>query len=122
MKMTPDQQLAVKKTLHVLNTIGAGLPADTAFDEAERATGQTIQPDDRKYLLALMEQEGWIDKHVDDFSGRIIHFITANPITVPSEFATRSVNSRWNQLLCMKLSYANHQRDGNHHHEPELVD
>ena len=31
---------------------------------------------DRKYLAALMEQEGWIDKHVDDFSGRIIHFIT----------------------------------------------
>ena len=75
MKMTPDQQLAVKKTLHVLNTIGAGLPSDTAFDEAERATGHTI--DDRKYLLALMEQEGWVDKHVDDFSGRIIHFITA---------------------------------------------
>ena len=76
MKMTPDQQLAVKKTLHVLKTIGAGLPADTAFDEAERATGHTIQPDDRKYLLALMEQEEWVDKHVDDFSGRIIHFIT----------------------------------------------
>ena len=77
MKMTPDQQLAVKKTLHVLNTIGAGLPADTAFDEAERATGHPITPEDRKYLLALMEQDGWIDRHVDDFSGRIIHFITA---------------------------------------------
>lgn len=76
MKMTPDQQLAVKQTLKVLNSIGAGLPVNTAFDEAERATGRPIGEGDRKYLAALMEQEGWIDKHVDDFSGRIIHFIT----------------------------------------------
>ena len=76
MKMTPDQQLAVKQTLKVLNSIGAGLPVNTAFDEAERATVRPIGEGVRKYLAALMEQEGWIDKHVDDFSGRIIHFIT----------------------------------------------
>lgn len=77
MKMTPNQQLVAKRALETLNTIGAGLPIDVVFDETMNAVGRPISAEDRKYLAALMEQEGWIDKRVDDFSGRIIHFITA---------------------------------------------
>lgn len=77
MKMTPQQQTAAKRVLEVLDGIGAGLPIETAFDEAERRTARPIAAEDREYLAALMEQEKWIDRRVDRFTGRIIHFITA---------------------------------------------
>ena len=77
MKMTPQQQTSAKRVLDVLDRIGAGLPIGTAFDEADRHTGRPTSADDRAYLTSLMEEEKWIDRRVDRFTGRIIHYITA---------------------------------------------
>ena len=77
MKLTPKEQVTVKRALEVLDKIGAGLPIETVFDEADRYNGTPTNADRMAYLAALMEQEGWIDRRVDRFTGRIVHFITA---------------------------------------------
>ena len=82
MKLEPRLCNAAKRTLEVLDNILPGLPIQTAFDEAENLTGKKIEPLDREYLAAVMEQEGWINHRVCKITGRIIHFITETGRTV----------------------------------------
>ena len=77
MKFTPHQQLVAKTFLDTLDKLGVMLPADTVFDEVERAISQPVGKDDRGYLSALMEEEGWLSRHVDRFTGRITVLVTA---------------------------------------------
>ena len=68
--------LAMKRALETLESVAAGLPQKTLFDQVERMVGQRLTVEDRKLLTAKMLEKEWISDRIDRITDQTVYDIT----------------------------------------------
>lgn len=68
--LTATEQLIAKRALETLDTVDAGLPPRSLFDQVERLIGMRIDDLERQQLTDYMCERGWIYSYTDRLTGQ----------------------------------------------------
>lgn len=69
--LAPIEQLIVKRSLETLDTVAAGLPPKSLFDQVERLVGTRIDDLARQQLAAHMCEREWAYTYTDRLTGQL---------------------------------------------------
>lgn len=68
-QLTATEQLIAKRALETLDTVAAGLPPRSLFDQVERLIGTRIDDLTRQQLTDYMCEREWIYSYTDKLTG-----------------------------------------------------
>lgn len=69
--LTATEQLICKRALETLDTVAAGLPPRSLFDQVERLIGTRIDDLTRQQLTGYMTEREWIYSYADRLTGNL---------------------------------------------------
>ena len=69
--LTATEQLIAKRALETLDTVAAGLPPRSLFDQVERLIGTRIDDLTRKQLADYMCEREWTYTYTDRLTGNL---------------------------------------------------
>lgn len=68
--LTATEQLIAKRALETLDTVAAGLPQRSLYDQVERLIGMRIDDLERQQLTDYMCEREWIYSYTDRLTGQ----------------------------------------------------